>query len=131
MLVRYGAHDASDGEAVEIVVDEDKAAKTDRGELGTLSGSDLFGGPVAECGAAARAVHELDHDAQNDQENKNAHVVGIGEHSDDAIVKDMVEGPLKAVTGVKKSAGDNADEQRAVHFFGDQCQGDRDDRRYQ
>ena len=97
VLVRDGTHNASDGQAVKIVIDEDQASEADGGELRAFSGSDLLGSPVAECGTAAGAVHELDHDAQNDQEHQNTHVVGIREHSDDTVVKDMGQGPLKAV----------------------------------
>ena len=77
MFVGDGTHNAADCQAVEVVVDEDQAAKADRCELRAFSGFDFLGRPVAEGSAAAGAVHELDHDAQNDQEYQNAHVVGF------------------------------------------------------
>ena len=97
VLVSDGTHNASDCQAVKIVIYEDQAAKADSRKLRAFSGSDLLRSPVSERGTAACAVHELDHDAQNDQEHQNTHVVGIGEYGDDTIVKDVVQSTLEAV----------------------------------
>ena len=131
VLVRDGAHYAADCQTIKIVVDEDQAAEADGGELRAFSACDLLRSPVSECSTAAGAVHQLNHDAQDYQEHQDAHVVGVGENCNDAVIEDMVQGPLEVITRIQESAGNDTDEQGAVNFLGDQCQRDGDDRRYQ
>ena len=131
MLVGDRAHDAADGQTVKIVINEDQAAESNGGQLGAFSGSDLLGSPVAEGSTAAGAVHELDHDAQDDQEDQNTYVVGVRENCDDAIGKDVIQRSLEVIARVKQRTGDDSDEQGAVNFLGDQRERDRDDGRHQ
>ena len=48
MLIGNRAHNRADGQAVEIVVDENQHAEKNRAELSTHTGLDVLGGPTAE-----------------------------------------------------------------------------------
>ena len=128
VLVGDGPHDAAHGEAVEVVVDKDEAAQHNGGQLGPRPGLDVLLGPPAEGGGGAGLVHEAHHGAQDDQEDEDAHVVGVGQGGDDASAEHVVKRPLKGQVGVQQAAHQDADEQGGVHLLGDQGQGDGDDR---
>src|SRR5699024_6183400 len=72
VLVRYGAHDAAHGQAVEVVVHEDEHTERDGGQLRADAGLDVLCRPAPEGRGAARAVHERDHRAEDDEEDEDA-----------------------------------------------------------
>ena len=75
MLVCHRAHDGTDRQAVEIVVDENEDAEADGRKLCAFAGFDSRGCPGAECSRSACPVHELNHNAQDDQEHEDADIV--------------------------------------------------------
>ena len=104
MLVRNGPHDAAHGEAVEVVVDENQHAQEHGGQLGPDAAFNMVLGPAAEGGGAARLVHQAHHGAQDNQEDQDAHVVGIGDGGHDAVVEHMEDSGLKGEAGVQQAA---------------------------
>ena len=140
MPVGHGTHDGSYGQAVEIVIDEDQNAQGHGGKLGAHTGPDPLGGPLAEGCGAARPVHQLDDNAQKDQEDQDADIVGIRHGMDHAVIdaftallhrfhENVVQSAHKAAAGIKEAADHDADEERAVDLFGHQGQGNGNDGR--
>lgn len=127
MPVADRLHDGTDGQAVEIVVNEDQHAEHERGEHGACAGLDVRLGPAAKGGGAARAVDERDHDAENDEEQEDTGVVGNGGHN--AVVNDRVERPDWLEVRIEQAAEQDADEEGGVDLLRDQRQRDGDDRR--
>ena len=124
MLVRNGTHHRTDGQTVEVVVNENQAAQQDRCQLCAHAALDVRLCPTAECSGAAGFVHQTDHGAQHHQEHQNAHVVAVGQHGNNAVGEHMDHGTLKGEVGVQQTAHQNTDEQRGVHFLRNQCQSD-------
>ena len=129
MLVSQRTHDGTDGQAVEIVVDEDQATQSDHGQLSDHTALDVGGGPFTESSGAAGSVHQLDHNAQDDQEDQNTDVVAVGQVGDDAVVKHMGDGAHEVEIGVHRGTDQDTKKQRGIHFLGDQGQTDGDHRR--
>ena len=131
MAVRDRAHDRADRQAVEIVVDEDEAAEGDGRKLGADAGLDVLRGPLAERGGSAGLVHQADHDAEEDEEEQDTDIVGVGELRDHAVGENVLQRSHEAEVGVEQAAHKNSDEERTVDFLCDEGQRDRDDRRDQ
>ena len=133
MLVRYGAHDAAHGQAVEVVVHEDEHTERDGGQLRADAGLDVLCRPAPEGRGAARAVHERDHRAEDDEEDEDADVVavGLGQHGDDAVVEDVQHRALKGKVRVQQAAGEDADEEGGVDLLRDEREDDGYDGRQQ
>ena len=129
MLVSQRTHDGTDGQAVEIVVDEDQAAQSDNGQLSDHTALDAGDGPLTESSGAAGGVHQLDHGAQNDQEDQNTDVEAVRQVGDDTIIKDMGDRTHEIEVGIHSGANSNTQEQRGINFLGDQGQTDGDYRR--
>ena len=87
--------------------------------------------PAPEGRGAAGLVHEDDEDAQDHQEDQDAHVVGVGEGRGDAVVEDVGQGALKAEVGVEQAAHYDAHEEGGVDLLGDEGKADGDDGREQ
>jgi len=81
-----GAHNGADGEAVEIIVNEDEYAEEHGEKLSGTAGLDGFLRPAAEGFASAALVHQIDHYAKHYQEYDNAHVSGVRQNGYDAVV---------------------------------------------
>ena len=64
-----------------------------------------------------------------EEEEQDAHVVGVRHRGHDAVVEGVGDGAFKAEVGIQHAADDDADEKRGIHFLRDQRQRDRDDRR--
>ena len=124
-----GQHDRADGQAVEVVVDEDEHAEQEGGEHGADAGLDVGLGPAAEGGGAAGAVDKRDHGAEDDKEEHDTGVVGNGGHH--AVVDDGVKAGDRVEVGVKQCAEQDAHEQRRVNFLRDEREDDGDDRRHE
>ena len=124
-----GQHDRADGQAVEVVIDENEHAEQEGGEHGAGAGLDVGLGPAAEGGGAAGAVDERDHGAEDDEEEHDAGAVGDGGHH--TVVDDGVKAGDRVKVGVKQRTEQDADEQRRVNFLRDECEDDGDDRRHE
>ena len=124
-----GQHDRADGQAVEVVVDEDEHAEQEGGEHRADTGLDVGLGPAAEGGGAAGAVDKRDHGAEDDKEEHDTGVVGNGGHH--AVVDDGVKAGDRVEVGVKQCAEQDAHEQRRVNFLRDEREDDGDDRRHE
>ena len=122
-------HDRADGQAVEVVVNEDQDAEQEGGEHRADAALDVGLGPAAEGGAAAGAVDERDHGAEDDEEEHDAGAVGDGGHH--TVVDDGVKAGDGVEVGVKQRTEQDADEQRRVNFLRDECEDDGDDRRHE
>ena len=122
-----GAHDRADGQAVEIVVNEDQHAEHERGQLCADARLDVRLGPAAERGGAACLVDQRDNDAEQDEEEEDTGVVRDG--GDESGVDNGVErGDRMEVRGEQR-ANDHADEQRAVRLFRHKGENNRNQRR--
>ena len=124
MAIRYRAHDAADGEAVEVVIHEDEHAQQEGSEHGAAAGLDVGLGPSAEGRGAAGLIEQGNKDAQQHQEHKDTGVITDGGHY--AVIEQRVE-RLHMEAGIEQGTGNGADEQGAVHFLGDEGQTDSDD----
>ena len=132
VLVRDRTHDRADGQAVEIVVDEDEHAEGNGSELRADLGLDVLDRPSAERRRAARAVHHHDHRAEHHEEDQNADVAGAGERrADHAVGKDVLECADEVKVGIQQTADEDADEQRRVDLLGQQRQRDGNDGRHE
>ena len=126
-LVAVGdrTHDRADGQAVEVVVDEDEDAENKGGKLRAHAGVDVLFRPAAECRAAAGEVDERHDDAEQHEEEENARVIRNG--GDDAVVDDHVDRCNGGEVAGEQRADHNADEERRVRLLGDQRQRNGDD----
>ena len=131
MAVRHGAHDAADGEAVEIVIHKDEHAEKERSEHRADAGVHVLFRPAPERRRAARAVHERNKDAEQDEEQKNTDVPGIRHTGDEAVVDDNIQRFDRREPGHERRAHNDAEEERGIDLLGDQRQSDGDDRRQQ
>ena len=129
VVVGDRAHDGADGQAVEIVVDENEHTEHERGQLRADARFDVRLGPAAEGGGAARRVDQRDDDAQQHEEQEDARVAGDG--GDEAVIDNGVERRHGREAAGEQTAHQHADEQRAVRFLGDERENDRNDRRQQ
>ena len=127
--IRQRTHDGADGQAVEIVVDEDQNAQQERRNAGAGLGLEVCRRPAAKGLGAARLIDQRDDDAQDHQEDENARAIGDG--GNQAIVHDGVHRAGEVVVAVHQATQDDADEQGGVDLLRDERQGDGDDRRDQ
>ncbi len=81
-----GTHDGAHGQAVEVVVDEDQHAQQHGHQLRAAAGLDGLLRPAAEGLGAAGLVHQVHHDAQDDQEHDDGDVAGVRNGGDDTVV---------------------------------------------
>ena len=72
------AHDRADGQAVEIVVDEDQDAEDEGRQHGAHAGLDVLFRPAPDGRGAAGVIDERHDDAQQYKENEDAGVAGDG-----------------------------------------------------
>ena len=123
-------HDGANSEAVEIVVDKNENTECDGGQLRADFGLDVRRGPAAKRGRTAGPVHQDDHDAEDDEEDENADVIGIGQGgAHHAVDEDMLQGTNQIEVGKEQTADKNADEEGGIDLLRDECQRDGDDRR--
>lgn len=109
--VGNGPHDAAHGEAVEVVINEDKQTEEHSAELGSDAGLDMFLRPVTEGSAAAGSVHKRNDCSEENKEDEDTHVVGVGQHLDKSVVEDMEDGSFKAAVGVQEGTENDTQEQ--------------------
>ena len=131
MLIGHRTHDGADRQTVEVVVDEDEAAKGDRGELCAGPRPDVLRCPVTERGRATTAVHELYHRTEDDEEAEDADIIAVGQNRDDTIDEDVVDGALEVITGKQERTGQDTEEKGAVYLLRDERECDGDDRRHE
>ena len=128
VAVGDGPHHITGGQVIEVVVHAQHDGQDEGGPQGAGLGLDMAHSPVAIGLGAAGPDHQGYHGAQNDQEHQNAHVAaGIGCQAGDKILE-RING---AAVGIQEAAHDNAQEQRRIHFLGDQSQDDGRHRREQ
>ena len=126
MLVSEGTHNGTYGKAVKVVIDEDEYAEGDGGQLCAYTGLDVSLCPAAESGAAACAVHQGYHYAQDDQEYQYANIVAVGQYGYYAVIESVGQGAFKGEVRVEQSAGHDADKQGGINLLGHQSEGDGD-----
>ena len=129
MRVCDGTHDSTDGQAVEVVIDEDEYAKSEGGEHGADSRFDVFLCPAAEGGGTARLVEQGDDDAEEDQEQEDT--CRAGDRGDHRVVDQVVHGGGGAELGSEQRTDEGTDQQGRIDFFRDKGEADGDDRREQ
>ncbi len=129
VCIGNGTHYGTYGEAVEIVIDEDKDAQQEGAEDSTGLALDVSLGPAAECGGTTGLVDKSDHDAENNEEYEDARSTGNG--GDEAFLYYGIHGSDDIELVIEQCAGQNTYKQRTVNFLGDQCQHDGDKRGYQ
>ena len=126
MALGNRTHDGAHGQAVEIVVDEDQHAQQHGHQL--RAGTGMYGllGPAAEGLGAAALVHQVHHNAQHHQEHDDAHVVAVGQHGDNTVIRAHQRhgGIPGSELGIQQCAHQAAQEQGGIHFLADQGQHD-------
>ena len=124
-----GTHNGAHGQAVEVVVDEDQHAQQHGHQLCAAAGLHGFLGPAAEGLGAAGLVHQVDHDAQDDQEHDDGDVAGVGNGGDDAVIAlhQLHQRLPGGEVADQQRAHQAAQEQGRIHFLADQGQHDGHD----
>ena len=144
LRVGDGAHDRSDGQAVEVVVHEDEHAQHERGYFRADAASHVLRSPRAECRRCPRRIDERHQNAQDHEERENARAVGDGGYKpsgqgvflgapcgDECAADDGVHGADRVEPGEQERTHHDADEQRAIGFFRDERKNDGDDGRHE
>ena len=129
MLIGQGAHNRTDRQTVEVVVNEDENAKRKGGKRGTNLGVHVRLCPLTEGLRTACAVHQSDHDTEDHKEDKDT--CGIGNRRDKAIVDDVIKRAGKRVVGGEERTKNDTDKQGRINLLGDQGKSNRHDRRNQ
>ena len=127
VLIGQGTHNGTDGQAVEVVVDEDQAAQSDDAQLSGNAGLDVGNAPLTESGRTAGGIDQLNDEAQQHVEDQNADIPAVGQVHDDTIVKDMGNSAHKIEVGKHSSTNSDTQEQGRINFLGDQGKTDGDD----
>ena len=129
MTVRHRAHDRADGEAVEVIVNEDEDTQHKGGKGRAHLCLDVLRGPAAKGGGAAGSVHQCYDDAQQHQKQENAGVVGNCGYQ--AIVDDHIQRSDGGKALCEQRPHHNTDKEGAVGLLGNKRQRDSDHRRQQ
>jgi len=111
MFVRQRTHHGADGEAVEVVVNENKDTQNDGAELCANLGFNMGDGPASEGCRAAGPVHQHDHGTQNDQEDQNTDVPAVGQLADHTVYEHMLHNAGEAESGIENSTAKDTDEE--------------------
>ena len=119
VAVGNGTHDGADGQAVEIVVNEDEHTEEEGCDYRTGAGVNMLRSPAAERGGAAYGVDERDHDAQQNEEHEDTCVAAVRKGGNKAVIDHSVERADKIEAADKKRADNNADKQRRISLLGD------------
>ena len=122
MLIGYGLHDAAHGQAVEIIVYENKYAQGYGCKLGSRAAFDFFFGKMTKRGGTAGTVHQAYHSAENHKEYQDADVVAVRKYGGKAVVKYVCDGAFKGKVGDEQAADQNSYKERAVDLFCDKSQ---------
>ena len=120
--VGYGHHNGTNGQTVEIVVDEDQDTEEEGREERARLGLDILGCPSAECSRAACAVNESNEQTELNEEDENTCVACNGVNQ--TAGGNGVHGAGEAEVAVEQCAGNDTDEEGAVNFFCDQSKSD-------
>ena len=126
MRIGDGKHNAAHREAVEIVVDEDQHAQSKGGQSGTCTALDMGLCPFTEGGRRTGLIDQRHENSQQNEENKDTGTVGNG--GNQTVVDNRIHRIQRTERGCQKTAGQNADEQRGIHFLGNQRQTNGDNR---
>ena len=130
ITVRHGLHDRTDGQAVEIVVNEDQAAQRAGGKQSRAFGAQAFAGPFAVGTGTAGQRDQMHQCAQQKAEQQNVNV-DTGQGGVEQGVHRAHQRVETRHGGVDDGARQNADEQRGNNLFRDESQYDGKDRRQQ
>ena len=95
MFIRYRPHNASYGQAVEIIINKDQHAKNDGCHLRSYPALDMRAGPASKCRRSASLIHHADHDSKNYQEHQDSHIVTVRQHAYDSVLEYMRNRLLK------------------------------------
>lgn len=139
MTVSNRSHNASDREAIEIVIDKDQHTKDDCRDLRTNFRLNMLARPIAECRRTARLIHQADHNTENNKENQNADIILVRQRTDQTILKNVIDRCFKIkihtaadlVDTVQNTTDHNTDEQRTVNFLRPKREDNRNNRRNQ
>ena len=125
MRIGDGAHDVADGQAVEIVVDEDKDAQEEGGQLCAAACLHMLARPLAECVRGACAAQKRGNDSQGHEEDEDA---GADLHGgDDACLDNDIDGVDGLEVCDKQASEEDADEEGGVDLLRDEGEPDCDD----
>ena len=124
VLIANGTHNLSNGKTVEVVVNEDKASKSDRRKERTLSRLDFVLCPSAVSTRCTRACKDNCKDTENYEEYENSAVLT-------ELLADYHNRIRECVNNIalckEKSTDDNTCEQRGVNLLRDKCKHYRND----
>ena len=129
MLICDRAHHRANGKAVKIVVNKNQAAQKTGGKLRAGAGTQFAGSPAAVCcGTAGFGNHRNQGSQQNNKQQQsrisahffNHQIRHAGKHARNAEIRRHC---------INNRAGKNAAGQRKDHFFGQQSQHNRNQRR--
>ena len=123
-LVCNGAHNCTNSEAVEVVVDEDENAEDKGADRCANLGLDVLLCPAAECGTTACAVYEGNHNAEDNEERKDT--CSSGDGADKSVLDNEVNGLYHVEVSRKETARDNTDNERGVNLLRYKSEGDSD-----
>ena len=125
-LVRDGTHDGADGEAVEVVVDEDDDAEQHGDEGGAALPLDRARRPLAVGIHRTRARDGGDEDAKDDEKDQDVDVApNLVRHD----LKHRERCLQKVAAREEHGAREDADDERHIDFLRPEREDDGDDRR--
>ena len=126
MRIGNGTHNRTNGQAVEIVIDEDQHTQQEGCDQRACLGFDVGFSPTTECLRTAGTVDQGNDDTQYNQEDEDTGAVSNS--GDQTVIDDGIYRTTEIVSCVQQSTDQNTDEQRGVNLLGDQCQSNGNDR---
>ena len=119
LTVSDRAHDGADGEAVEIVINENHNAEEEGCKQSTYAGMNMLCSPLAECRGAAGEVNESNHDSEQNKEHENTGIPTVSNSTDKAIVDHGVQSADRVETCHEEGTDKNTDEEGGISFLCD------------
>ena len=131
VLVGDRAHNRTDSQAVEIVINENKHAQKYCTKLGPHTALDMFGCPAAKGGRSSGLVEHGHYGTEQYEEDENTDISGIGNGIHKAGAHNVNYGSFKIEVGIQQAAHKYTHEEGRIHLFGNKGQGNGNQRRKQ
>ena len=124
MSVRYGTHNASDGKAVEIVVDKDEYSQNEGGDHRADAGFDMCVRPASESGRSAGFVDKSDEYSEDNEEKEYSR--GTGYSGDKTVVQQSIKRSDRFPVAGEKASENDTDKERRIDLFCDKSESNSD-----
>ena len=95
MLISDRTHNTSYRQTVKIVINKNQNTKCNGSQLCSGAGLDMFAGPASECSRTACLIHQTHDCSQDNQENQNADVVTVRQHTYNTVLENVNDSSFK------------------------------------